>query len=344
MTTGSGLDAQIGFGQESTWGTAVTPTRFIEFNNESLSKDVTWLEPSALHTGIKYQRASRIRQSRISVSGDVELDINTLGMGLLVKHMLASTVTMPTQIASSTAYKQVHTPGDFKGLGLTVQVGRPEPSTGTSRPFTLAGCKVGKWEFSLKDNATPSLKLTVDGRSEDTATALATASFLTGATTFDFSQATLKLGGTVSTASGETTVTGGTAVSTVINSITVAGEAKMATDRYGIGNGGLKAEQLENGIPTITGKLDAEFNKTELYDVYSANTTTALQLDLTGASIEGGSNFLFSIIIPAVKLKTATPQVKGPDIVAMSTDYQGYSDETNPVVQVKIVSTEDATI
>ncbi len=343
MTTGTGLDAQVGFGQESPWGTGVTPTRFIEFNNESLSKDVTWLEPKALHRGIKYQRVSRIRQSRISVSGDVEFDVNTLGMGLLVKHMLASTVSTPTQIATSTAYQQIHTPGDFKGLGLTVQVGRPEPSSGTSQPFTLAGCKVTKWEFTLKDNDTPSLKLTFDGKSETTATALTTASYLSGSTTFDFSEATLKLGGTVSTTGGETSISGGTAVSTIINSITVAGEAKMATDRYGIGNGGLKAEQLENDTPMITGKLDAEFSKTELYDVYSANSTTALQLDLTGAAIDG-SNFLFSFIIPAVKLKSAKPQVKGPDIVAMSTDYQGYSDEVNPVIQVKIVSTETSTI
>lgn len=342
MATGSGLDAQIGFASESTWGTAVTVTRFLEFNSESLKFEPTWLEPTGLRVGTKYKRVARVRQSRKSVSGDVNLEIATLGMGLLVKHMLASTVTTTTLISGS-AYKQVHVPGDFRSLGLTCQVGRPEPGTGTVRPHTFAGIKVNSWEFSLEDNAIPNLTLTVDGRSETTATALATASYLANATVFDFSQATLKLGGTPTTASGETTISGGIAVATVIRSISVSGEAPKANERFGLGNAGLKSEQLENDTPTVTGSLAAEFSKTELYDVFQANTTTALQLDLTGAAI-GGSNFLFSIILPAVKLKAAAPAVGGPDIVQMSTDFEAYSNEVDPVIQIKIISTESTNI
>jgi hypothetical protein len=332
----------VGFASETTWGTAVTTTRFPEFNTESLKKEVTWLEPAGLRVGTKAKRVSRIRQARKWASGDVELDVVTLGMGLLVKHMLGSTVTTTTLVSGS-AYKQIHVPGDFRSLGLTVQVGRPEPS-GTVRPFTYAGCKVTGWEFTLEDSAYPKLKVTLDGKSEDTATALATASYLAGAAAFDFSQATLKLGGTASTASGETTIAGGTTVATIVNTFSVAGETPMATERFGLGNAGLKAEPLENDIPTYTGSLGAEFNRTELYDLYANNTTTALQMDLTGAVIGGGNNFLFSIIMPAIKLKAAAPNVSGPDVVAMSTEYEVYNDETNPTIQIKIVSTEATVI
>jgi hypothetical protein len=117
----------------------------------------------------------------------------------------------------------------------------------------------------------------------------------------------------------------------------------MDVARYGLGNGGAKAEQLENGIPTITGKLTAEFNQAELYSLFANNTTTALQLDLTGAAI-GSANYLFSFVIPAIKIKAAPPNVSGPAIVQMSTDFEVYSDETNPVIQCKIVSTEATTI
>lgn len=342
MTTGSGLDAQIGFGQETVWGTPVTPTRFTEFDSETMKFDPTWLEPNALHKGKKYKRLSRASISRSSVTGDVTLDVNTLGMGMLVRNMLGST-TSTTTLISGSAYKQIHVPGDFRGLGLTVQVGRPEASTGTVRPFTYEGCKVTKWEFTLKDNDTPSLKLTFDGQAESTATALTTASYLSGSSTFNFSQATLKLGGTPSTTAGETTISSGVAVATIIKEITISGTVPMATDRFGVGNNGQKAEQLENGIPTITGKLSAEFNKTELYDVYTAGTGTALQLDLTGAAI-GSSNYLFSIIIPALKLKAASPSVGGPDIVPMSTDIEAYDNESDPPIQCKIVSTESTTV
>lgn len=342
MATGTGLDGQIGVAGESTWGTPVTVTRFLEFNSENLKFEPTWLEPTGIRVGTKYKRVNRVRQSRKSVSGDMELEVATLGMGLLVRNMLASSTTTTTLISGS-AYKQIHVPGDFRGLGLTVQVGRPEPSSGTVRSFTYAGCKVLSWEFSLEDNAIPTLKLTMDGRSESTATALATASYLAGASVFDFSQASLKLGGTATTASGETSISGGTAVATVVRSFSVKGDAPMAGERFGLGNAGLKSEQLENDTPTVTGSLGAEFAKTELYDLFQANTTTALQLDLTGAAI-GASNYLFSIILPAVKLKTAAPALTGLDIVQMSTDFEAYSDETNPVIQIKIVSTESTNV
>jgi hypothetical protein len=173
---------------------------------------------------------------------------------------------------------------------------------------------------------------------------LATASFLSGAASFDFSQATLKLGGTPATASGETTISGGTAVATIVRSVSISGENPMADERFGIGNAGLRSEPLQNDIPTVTGTLEAEFNKTELYDLFANNTTTALQLDMTGAVISGANNFLFSFILPAVKLKKASPTVGGPDVVAMSTDFEAYSNEADPVIQIKIVSDESASI
>jgi hypothetical protein len=342
VATGSGLDAQVMYKAETTWGTAVTVDKAVEFIGESLKFDPTWLEPTGLRPGTKYKRVSRVRQSRKSVSGDITLEHATLNMGTLWKHALASGSGSTPVLISGTAYKQIHTPGDFRGFGLTVQVGRPEPSSGTVRPFTFAGCKVSGWEFSLTDNAIPTLKLTIDGRSEATATALATASFAAGSTVFDFSQATLKLGGTATTASGETSIASGVTVATIVKSFTLTGSAPMDANRFGLGNAGLKAEQLENATPTITGKLDAEFSKTELYDVFQANTTIALQLDLTGAVISGGNSYLLSFILPAIKLKAAAPAVGGPDVVQMSTDFEAYSDETNPVIQTKIVSTESS--
>lgn len=343
MATGAGLDAQLMAGSETTWGTGVTPDHTYEFNDESLKFDPTFLEPTGLRAGTKYKRASRVTISRKSVSGDFTLEHATLGMGLLWKHALASTLTTPTALTAP-AYEQVHTPGDFRGKGLTLQVGRPEPSTGTVRPFTFAGCKIGQWEFTVSDNAIPTLKLTVDGRSQDTTTALAAASYITGSRVFSFANATLKLGGTATTTGGKTTVSGNTAAATIITEMSVQGAAPMAAERFGIGNSGLKAEQLENDTPTITGTLNAEFNKTELYDVYTNNTTTTMVLTLTGNAIgASGSSDTLEIILPAVKLKGAAPNVGGPDIVSMSVDFEAYSDETNPVVQVRIVSA-DATL
>lgn len=343
MPTGSGLDAQCGIAAESTWGTAVTVTRFLELQKESLAQKPGWQEPSSLRPGVKHRRASRVRQSSKTVEGDMEFEWATKGMGLLVRHMLGSPIATPTLIVAG-AYRQAHVPGDFRGLGLTAQIGRPEPGTGTVRPHTYIGCKIPSWEFSLKDQETPRLKVSVDGRREDTAIALASASYLAGATTFDFSQATLKLGGTATTTSGVTSIAGGTAVATVITDIMLKGETPMANARRGLGNAGLKSEQLENNYPTITGSLSAEFARSELYDPFVGNTTTALELVLTGGVIGAtAENYTLSFILPAMKIKEAAPTVDGPDVVKMSLSVEGYSDETtNPPIQILIKSDEAA--
>lgn len=340
MATGTGLDAQLGFAAETVVGTPVTVSKFVEFNSESLAWTPTFVEPAGLRTGRKFKRASRLVQSRKTVEGGFEMEWPTKGGGLLVAQALGSTAT-PVQIAATTAYKQVHTPGGLVGKSLTVQVGRPEPS-GTVRAHTYAGCKITSWEFKLSNDGTLILSLDVDGWDESTATALATASFPTGAEVFPFQQGVLKLGGTASTASGETSISGGVAATTVITEISIKGENPLATERYGIGQSGTKKEQLENDFPTITGSLSAEFNRTELYDLLKSNATVAIEFTMTGSLIASGNNYLISFIMPACKIKEAAPSVEGPDVVQMTTSFEAYDDETNPPIQIKIVSTDTA--
>lgn len=340
MATGTGLDAQVGFAAESTVGTPVTVTKFVEFNSEKLAWTPTFVEPTGLRVGRKYKRASRLVQSRKTVGGSLELEWPTKGIGLLVAHMLGST-GVPVQIAATSAYKQIHIPSGLVGKGLTIQVGRPEPS-GTVRPHTYTGCKIKSWEFKLSDSSIATLSLEIDGWDESTATALAVASFPASAEVWNFQQAILKLGGTPATSSGELAVTSGVAVTTVIKEISIKGENPLATERYGIGNGGVKREQLENDTPTITGSFSAEFNRVELYDLMKANTTFAVDLAMTGSAIPsgGGNNNLLSFIAPACKIKAAAPAVDGPDVVQMTTEFEAYDNEVDAPLQIKIVSAD----
>src|SRR5512139_3158159 len=110
MTTGTGLDAQLGFAAEVTVGTAVTVSKFLEFDSESLTYEPTWQEPTGLRVGRKYKRASRLKKSRSSVSGDIQFQYPTRGTGLLWKMALGSSVSAPTALTAP-AYKQVHQPG-----------------------------------------------------------------------------------------------------------------------------------------------------------------------------------------------------------------------------------------
>lgn len=341
MPYGSGLSGQVGFINESTWGTPVTVTKFPEFLSESFNWEPTWLDSAGLKAGQAYKRITRTKQSRFGVAGGLEIEAADKGIGMLLKHALGSAITVPTQIAASTAWKQNHTPGTKAGFGLTVQVGRPQPD-GTVRAFTYEGMKISAWEFSCSDGEIAKWAFDMIGQDMLTATGLAAASYTASTSVFSFNEATnFKLGGTPSTASGETTIAGGTAVTTVVNGITIRGETPMKDDRFGLGNAGAMQEPIENGIPTVVATLDGEFTqRTEFYDLMKANTTTALQVDFSHGDAGSANPFLTSFIFPAVKIKTGNVNVSGPDVLGQQITVEAYDNGTDPVVQVKLVSTD----
>jgi len=342
----SGLSAQLMVKAETTVGTAVTVDTAYEFLTESFQLNPTYLDGQGLKSGTGYKRVARTVQSAFDVDGDFSLEHADQGhMGLLWKHALGSSAT--AAVIATTAYKQIHTPGIKTGLGLTLQVGRPQVTSATVQPFTYRGVKITGWEFSCQDGGYAQIKFTCDGWQETTATALAAATYTAAAGLFSFADATnFKLGGTATTAAGETTIASGVSVASVVRGITITGSTPMKDDRRGLGNSGVKKEQLENAIPTITGTLDTEFtSRTELYDLFSANTTTALQLDFSHGDAGSSNPYLLSFIFPALKFKNADVNVTGPDVLPQKIDFEAYDDGsgTNPVIQVKLVS-KDTTI
>lgn len=187
--------------------------------------------------------------------------------------------------------------------------------------------------------------------------ALVGASYPTPNGLFSFANAsTFTIGGTATTSAGETTVAGGTAIGSLVNSITIAHASPMKTTRYGLGNQGFKGEPVENAIPTITGTLSTEyFSRAELYDVFRLNTTTTLELDFTAfdaagldaAGVANGANpYRLAFILPAVKFKTGSVNISSPDVIPQSIGFEAFDDGSgsNPVIQVKLVSKESGAI
>jgi hypothetical protein len=343
MATGSGLDAQLGYKLETTVGTPVTVDKFLEFNSEGLEYDPGYIEPTGLRVGTKFKRGSRLVQSRQMVSGSIELNHATRLMGALWKVALGSTVTTPTVVLGS-AYKQIHQTGDLLGKSLTLQVGRPEPSTQTVKPHTIAGAKCTGWEFSVSDNEVAKLSLDIDGWTEATATALATASYVTSEE-FNFSQCTeFSLGNTIA-GTTELTESAGTAVTSIVKSLSFKGDNPLATERFGLGNLGVKKEQYENGTPTITGTLEAEYLQSEFYTPFKANTATSLVVRFEGSVISGTDKNTLEFIVPEIRIKKVTPKVEGPDLVQASVEFEVYTNSTaqNPF-QVKLISADSTAI
>ena len=59
MALNSGLAAQFGVAEETTWGTAATPDRFYEFVSEGIKNDLARIESKGLRSQNRVLRSDR---------------------------------------------------------------------------------------------------------------------------------------------------------------------------------------------------------------------------------------------------------------------------------------------
>ena len=341
MGVGSGLGAQLVIGDEGgTYGGGGTLDHSYEFDSESVAWAPQWMDDTGLHAGGEFARMARTTVNTLESAGSIPMDFVTNKMGLLVKHMLGSSAT-PTQISTTTAYQQVHQDGPLTGKSLAVQIGRPQ-TDGTVKPFTELGGKIVQWALSCSSQQRLKLGLDFNFQDETTATGLAAFATVAGAAPFDWKQASLKLGGTASTTSGVVSITGGTPVATLITGFTMTGQNPMNTGRYGLGGNGKHSEPVSNARRNYSLALNGEFtSQSEIYDVYRAYTTVPVQLTFTGGAIgASGHNYSVDIVLPATKIRTAGPNVNGPDVVQQAVNLVVGDDEANARCQITIVSSD----
>jgi hypothetical protein len=191
MTTpGTGISGQVGFAAESTYGTAVTPTKFVEADSWNVKKVPKWARSSGVRSGQLMDRSEDAAITTFDVGGTLVLDLTAKNMGLLFKHALG-TAAAPT---GSNPYTHVLTPGDKLGLSLTMQGGLPDVS-GTVQPFTASGIKVAGFEVSWKRDEFTKASFDLLGKDLVTATGLAVASYSSSNPPYAWNHVVVTIGG-----------------------------------------------------------------------------------------------------------------------------------------------------
>jgi hypothetical protein len=315
MAIGSGIGSQLGIATESTYNTGVTVTRFYEFNQESTQYNKKVAEGMGLRAGGLLPRAQRRVVTTSDVTGDIELDLPTKGLGLLLAHAMGS---FPTVSAGAYTF----TLGDLYGKSFTTQVGVPQYG-GTVTPKTISGCKVSSFELGVSSGAIATGKFSIDAAALTTATSLATASYSASTGIFHFAQGAITIDGT--------------AVANV-KDFTITVDNTIKNDRYNLGASGAKSEQLINGFRKVSGKITAEFSDTTLLTKFLADTSAAINL-----TFNGGTGFGLSITVSAVKFDADTPKVSGPGVVDLAMSFTAYDNGTDAPLTI-VYTTTDSTL
>lgn len=317
MAIGSGLSSQFGFVAETTYGTAVTVTRFLEIQKESIKNDVgKWFSRG---TKDVVNRSSRSRTYSKGAGGDIEFEVMNKGFGLLFKQMLGTGST--AVVGATTEYKATFTPDittGKTGIMATMQVGRPSVD-GTIQPFTYKGCKITEFEFTSELDGPLMLKITIDAQSETTGTAIATASYPTDPQSFIFIDGALTIGG----------------VTSYVKSIKLNGKWSLDTDRRFLGAITTKKEPIANGELEITGELGMEFEALTEYAKFVAGTQSALVLTWSFGTITGASNpYKLVITIPVVEYTGETPTVESSEVIMQALPFKALYDGTLPIISI----------
>jgi hypothetical protein len=294
---------------ETTYGTITTPTRFLEFTDESLKLDIQRIESKGLRPNRRVLSVDDWVAGRQTADGDVNFEVANKGFGLVFKHMMGTIATsQPNAGSFPTVYEHKATVGQLDGKSFTCQVGRTGVD-GTTRAFTYAGSKVDTWELGLDVNGLLMLKLSLDAQSEATGTALASASYAASSVPLAYVGGAITVGGTA----------------TDVQKFSLSGNNNLNKDRVLIRatTPTLKKEQLEGAdLREYAGTMDAEFTDLTAYNRFVNGTIGAFTAFFTGSNIASTYNYAVEVTCAAVRFDGETPNVGGPGIITQTLPFK----------------------
>jgi Phage tail tube protein len=336
----AGLGETFGLAAETTVGTFATPTRWIPHKTATFNLKKGIAQSEALR-GSRFLAAPRRVLVSHTVDGSVELELQDRQFGLLLAHCVGSSATA-TQEGSSTLYLQTITPGFLEGQSFSFQKTVPFISGTSAQSMSYEGCKITDWTISVQRGGLATLALTIDSWNEDTSQTLTAPTYLSGTNVpnlLNWSEGYLYTGGTVSTTSGVTSISGNTAPTGIVSSISIKGTNVLAGDRYQIGST-TKKEQLTNGFSAITGEVEIEFaTLADFYTAFAADTSTALQVHLSSPTTSMSYTAGLDIILPSIKWEGDSPNASGPAVIKVKVPFTALDDEAgDPVIQFQYIS------
>lgn len=313
MPLASGLAGQLGLGEESTYGTYIAPTRFLEFNNENLNYERERIESGGIRAGRRILH--RWAQGVQRVQGRIVMEAAPQGNALLWKHILGAVST-----AGTNPYTHTLTPGDLSGKSLTMQVGRPDIA-GVVRSFSYLGCKIASAELACALNQWAMLTLNVYGAHEDTSQTLATASYPAGYTPFVFTQGSIQIA----------------AAAYDVQEFSMTIDNGLAINRHFIRSTTPERpkEPLEAQRRAITGTITSDFIDLTAYNRFVNGTEAALVFTLNA----GASAQLTATL--NVRFDGETPDIGGAELVGQSLPWKAVSGTSDAAaITVAIVNAD----
>lgn len=324
------FDTAVHVGEESAYGSAETTTvRSYEARSDSFKWSPTVLDAGGFYKGAVSPRADRRVVHDTGGEGSLELVMMNKGMGKLLQGLLGGAAG-PTQQGATTAYLQTYTmtaAGPSKSF--TVQWNRPTYTAGEAdEVFTHIGACPIAWHIKQEASGLLVAELDFVYQQLDYATAEATAAYISSPTPFDWTHASVSVGG---------------ASVGYVNSLDLDVDLGMRTDRFYLDGTGYRSQPKRSTHPSITGTLDADFETDDhFHDWYSATVLSNLVLTWTGANIEDTYDYEFKLTIPSFMWEGDTPETSTDDHPKQPLKFRAFYNGSDPMITMTYQSTDTA--
>ena len=320
------LDQVVQVGVESTYGTAVAPTRAYEAKADTFQRDVEYIQSVGFRKDMETILSGRDTTVSLGATGSIEMDVMDKGMGLLLQHTLGTSAI--AQQGGTAAYLQTFSTNDTGGTGsFTVQSSKVD-SGGTLRGFTNEGSVITGFNINQELGANTSMTFNFDSENEQTSTAIATPAYPASMTPFNYTMATIEIDDS--------------AVNT-FTSFSLEGDLAMDTQRRFLKGSATKGQPKRSGVPSYTGTISGEFEDLTQYAAFTAGTEFKLEFIATAGTAIAGSYYpYFHVTMPKCKWTGSTPVASLDGMTTIDLPYTVLWDGSSAAITVTYMSSDSA--
>ena len=314
IATSFGSNAVLGFGIETTWGTRVTPTKFVE------------IMPNGCTIGLQQKTIAKATQGSLrqqyyikgkrTWAGNVEIYTPYQGAEYLFYAAMGGTVT--STVISSGVYNNVFSLGNTLPVGLSFYWSPDYTNLGTAFAYAGGQCK----SLTLSQEHENFLKLTAEFEGSDETQV--TSSSPTYPTFYGVSWDQV----TTLTANG-TAYRCTMAEFKLENPLADARFKLGQRTRIGLGRGGVRK---------VTGKLALELDDLTAYALFQNLTQCAIVATWTGPVAGGANNYGLAITLPGVIFQGSPPKVNGAGPVTIEMPFEALYTGTGDEFQLTLTN------
>nr|BEK66834.1 hypothetical protein KPHV_40610 [Kitasatospora purpeofusca] len=301
------LDASIGIGAETEYGTAATTITGYEGKSDSWKVSREFVESVGFRAGLQTARADRRNIVNMGGEGEIEVDLLDVGAADLLRAVFDKHTS--TEAGGKTTH--VFETSTYSGApSFTAQMVRPTVE-GTRVAYRHLGCVATEFTLSADTKGPVTLKVSFDfqdvGHTKVPAQILAPV-YPAEARAYDWTRTAVTL------------KRGGVSIPWDSAKFEVKADLGLKTDRRFLRGNPLKRKPVRAAVPSFEGSSEGEFTDVTLplYEAFLAGEVFGLAVDLVG--LTPGTSM--KVELPAVQLTGESPEASVDDVTAMKSPFR----------------------